>query len=220
VTYGEAEDRAHADPINKCGKEGQHSLEIVKLGIITVVLTSACIVAAQPRPIDLQKSGMTVRVLKAGVFSALGHDHEIAAPIAGGTVDFTSRRFELRCSAAEFGVRYSGVSDKDRYESQKTMLWPDVLEVDRYPQIVFQSTAAEPAGAGFWTVSGELTLHGQTKPVTVHAHERDGHYIGTALLKQSEFGIKPIKVGGGTVRVKDEIRVEFDVQLAQETVHR
>lgn len=185
-----------------------------------MVLTSACIIAAQPRPIDLQKSGMTVRVLKAGVFSALGHDHEIAAPIAGGTVDITSRRVELRCSAAALRVRDAGVSDKDREEIQNTMLGPDVLEVDHYPQIVFQSTAVEPAGAGLWTVSGELTLHGQTKPITVHAHERDGHYIGTALLKQSEFGIKPIKVGGGMVRVKDEIRVEFDVQLAQETLHR
>jgi polyisoprenoid-binding protein YceI len=187
-----------------------------RLQIVALVLTSACIVVAQPRPIAVQKSEMTVRVFKAGVFSALGHDHEITAPIAGGTVDIASSRVELRCSAAALRVRDPGVSDKDREEIQKTMLGPAVLEVDRYRQIVFQSTAVESAGAGSWTVTGELTLHGQTRPITVQVHERDGHYLGTARLKQSDFGIKPIKVAGGTIRVKDEVRVEFDVQLTQE----
>lgn len=96
------------------------------------------------------------------------------------------------------------------------MLGPDVLAVDRYPQILFKSTDAEPAGAGSWTVSGELTLHGQNRPITVKANERDGHYVETARLKQSDFGMKPIKVAGGMVSVKDEVRIEFDVRLAQE----
>jgi polyisoprenoid-binding protein YceI len=188
----------------------------INFGVLPVVLTLAGILAAQPVPIDVQKSGITVRVFKAGVFSALGHDHEIAAPITGGMVDTTSRRVELRFSAAAFRVRDRSASDKDREEIQKTMLGPEVLDADRYPQIVFQSTAAEPAGAGSFTVQGELTLHGQTRPITVQAHQRDGHYVGTARLKQSDFGMKPIKVAGGTVSVKDEVRVEFDVQLAQE----
>ena len=44
--------------------------------------------------------------------------------------------------------------------------------------------------------------------------EAGGHYVGNARLKQTDFGIKPIKVGGGAVRVKDEVRIEFDIQLA------
>lgn len=183
--------------------------------IVALVLTSACIVAAQSRPIDVQKSHMTVRVFKAGLFSAFGHDHEIAAPIASGTVDLASRRVELRSRAAALRVRDPEASDKDRKDVQKTMLGPEVLDVDRYPQIVFQSRAAKPTGADSWTVSGELTLHGKTRLVTVQVHERDGHYIGTARLKQSDFGIKPIKFAAGTVRVKDEVRIDFDIQLTQ-----
>jgi hypothetical protein len=45
--------------------------------------------------------------------------------------------------------------------------------------------------------------------------EKAGHYVGSALIKLTEFGIKPVKVAGGTVKVKDEVRIEFDIQLAQ-----
>jgi polyisoprenoid-binding protein YceI len=69
-------------------------------------------------------------------------------------------------------------------------------------------------GEGHWTVRGELTLHGQTKPVTADVSEKAGHYTGRATVKQTDFGIKPVKVAGGTVKVKDEVRVEFDIQLS------
>jgi polyisoprenoid-binding protein YceI len=187
-----------------------------RLTSVALFLTSTCIVAAQPRPIDIQKSEIRVRVFKAGVFSAFGHDHEIAAPVAGGTVDIARSRVELRCSAAAMRVRDPGVCDKDREEIQERMLGPTVLEAVRYPQIVFESASAEPAGAGSWTVAGKLTLHGQTRPIAVQVRDRSGHYVGRARLKQSDFGIKPIKVAGGAIRVKDEVWVEFDIQLAQE----
>lgn len=188
----------------------------INFGVLSVVLQLTCILAAQPRQVDVQKSEMTVRVSKAGAFSALGHDHEIAAPIADGAIDTTARRVELRVDAAALRVRDPDASEKDRQEIQKTMLGPDVLAVDRYPQIVFKSTAAKPAGAGSWTISGELKLHGQTRPVTVQVHLRGGHYVGTVRLKQSDFGMKPVKVAGGMVSVKDEVRIDFDIQLAQQ----
>jgi hypothetical protein len=37
------------------------------------------------------------------------------------------------------------------------------------------------------------------------------HYHGTTKLKQSDFGIKPISLGGGSIKVKDELELEFDV---------
>lgn len=185
-------------------------------GIVAGLLTWACTAVAQPRPIDVQKSSITVRVFKAGIFSAFGHDHEIGAPITDGIADIKGRRVELRASASTLRVRDAEASDKDRQEIQKTMLGPDVLDVKRYPQIVFRSTAVEPAGAGSWTVQGELVLHGQTRGITVQVRERDGHYVGAVRLKQSDFGIRPIKVAGGTVSVKDEVRIEFDIRLAQE----
>lgn len=170
---------------------------------------------AQQHAIDTVKSVMTVRVYKAGVLSAFGHDHEIAAPIAGGKVDSAAHTVELHANAGGLRVRDPKASEKDRDEIQKTMLGPDVLDAGRYPEIVFRSTAAEPMGKGSWKVQGTLTLHGQTQPVTAEVHETAGRYEGNSLLKLADFGIKPVRIAGGAVKVKDEIRIEFDIQLAR-----
>ena len=39
----------------------------------------------------------------------------------------------------------------------------------------------------------------------------NGHYRGSAKLRQTEFGITPVTIGGGAIKVKDEIRIEFDI---------
>jgi polyisoprenoid-binding protein YceI len=171
---------------------------------------------AQPRAIDTGKSVMTVRVYKAGLLSAMGHNHEIAAPVAGGTVDVSARKVELHVHARSLEVRDPGVSAKDRGEIQSNMLGKQVLDAEGSPEIVFRSTGAEAAGAGLWKVTGNLMLRGQTHPVVVEVREDGEHYVGTAHLKQTEFGIQPIKVAGGAVRVKDEIRIEFNIQLAHQ----
>jgi polyisoprenoid-binding protein YceI len=168
---------------------------------------------AAPRAIDIKTSTMSVRVGKSGALSAFGHEHLIAAPIASGTADTEAHRVELRVEAAALRVRDPKGSDNDRAQIEKTMLGPDVLDAERYREIDFQSTSARETGGGSWTVSGNLTLHGATHPVTVEVRERNGHYAGSATIRQSEFGIKPVKVAGGTVKVKDEVRIEFDIQL-------
>jgi polyisoprenoid-binding protein YceI len=178
-------------------------------------LAGAVQVSAQPLPIDTAKSVMTVHVYKAGVFSAFGHDHEISAPITRGIVDVEGRKVELHASAGALRVRDPKVSDKDRGEIQTNMLGTDVLDAENYKEIKFQSTSAEPAGTGTWKVTGALTLHGQTRPVSMEIHARDGHYVGACRFKITDFGIKPVKVAGGTVRVKDDVQIEFDIQLAR-----
>jgi polyisoprenoid-binding protein YceI len=168
---------------------------------------------AQQREIDKARSTMTVRVAKTGMLSALGHDHEISAPIGSGAVDTAVGHVDLHVHAAALRVADPNGSEKDRQEIQKNMVGPEVLDADRYPEISFRSKSAEKSGPG-WTVAGELTLHGQTRLITLQVTERDGHFVGSARLRQSEYGIKPIKVAGGTVRVKDEIRIDFDIRLS------
>ena len=170
---------------------------------------------AQPQSINTSESVVTVEVKKAGIFSAFAHDHEIAAPIATGTVDTARRMVELRFDSRMLQVRDRGISEKERADIQSTMLSADVLDAQQYPEIVFRSTSVEPGGERFWKVHGDLTVHGQTRPASVEVRDSSGHYVGSLLLRQSEFGIKPIKIAGGTVRVKDEIRINFDIQLAR-----
>jgi len=181
--------------------------------LILTCVAGAAGVRAQPRPIDVHSSTITVRVAKSGALAAFGHNHEIAAPIASGAVDTKARHVEFRTNAASLEVRDPKGSDKDRAEIQKTMLGAEVLDSGRYSEIVFRSTRGDPAGARAWQVLGELTLHGQTRPVTAEVKETGGHYVGSAQLRLTDFGIQPIRVAGGAVRVKDEIRIDFDIQL-------
>ena len=163
----------------------------------------------------MANSVMTVHVFRAGVLSAFGHNHEIAAPVSGGTVDTAARKVDLRAQSGALKVRDPEASEKDRAEIQRTMLGPEVLDAARFTEIAFKSTSAESAGAGAWKVQGDLTLHGQTHSVAVDVHEEGSHFVGSSRFKLTEFGIKPVKVAGGTVRVKDEIRIEFNIQLAR-----
>lgn len=182
---------------------------------MTVLLLIGCTAAAhaEQRAIDQQKSAVAIHVYKAGILSAFGHDHEVSAPVASGSVDSVARQVEVRIEASALTVRDPKASEKDRAEIRKTMLGPDVLDVAHYPEISFRSTSAEPSGDRSWKVQGLLTLHGQTKPIAVEVAEQGGRYVGHALLQQTDFGIKPVRAGGGTVRVKDELRIEFDIQL-------
>ena len=169
--------------------------------------------SAQQHAIDTQKSTMTIHVGKTGLFSSFGHEHEVRAPIHSGTADTGSHpAVEIRVNAAELRVIDPGESDKDRADVQTTMLGPDVLDSEHSREIVFKSTGADAAGLGQWTLRGNLSLRGQTRPVTVQVTLKDGHYTGNATMKLTDFGIKPPGVAG--VRAKDEVRIEFDVLLA------
>jgi len=84
-----------------------------------------------------------------------------------------------------------------------------------HPAIPTLALNAESTGDGVWQVRGSLTIHGQSRPIELEVRGAGGHYRGSTRLKQSEFGIKPVKIAGGTKRVKDEIRIDFDIQLAR-----
>jgi polyisoprenoid-binding protein YceI len=170
-------------------------------------------VSAQQHNIDTQKSTLTIHVGKTGAFSGLGHEHEVRAPIHSGTADTGSHpAVEIHVDARALRVIDKDTSEKDRAEVQKTMLGPEVLDSERHQEIVFKSIAAEPAGQGRWTLRGNLTLCGQTRPITVHVTLKGSRYTGETIMKQTDFGIKP--PGKAGVRAKDEVRIEFDVRLA------
>jgi polyisoprenoid-binding protein YceI len=175
----------------------------------------ACVlgVKAQQHDIDTQKSTLTIHVGKTGVFSALGHEHEVRAPIHSGKAETGSHpAVEVRVDARALRVIDKDDSEKNRAEVQKTMLGPEVLDSEHHQEIVFKSTGAEPTGQGKWTLRGNLTLRGQTHPVTVQATLKDGRYTGETTVKLTDFSIKP--PGKAGVKAKDEVRIEFDVRLA------
>jgi polyisoprenoid-binding protein YceI len=91
------------------------------------------------------------------------------------------------------------------------MLGPDVLDVNRFPEIRFDSTTVAQTQSDRWTVRGQLTLHGQTRAVTINVVRTQEHFNGTVSFQQSAFGITPISIAAGSVKVKDDVSIAFDV---------
>ena len=188
--------------------------------LLVSYLAAAIVILAGPdqpeQAIDTERSFLAVHVGKAGLLSAAAHEHWVNAPIAGGTIaaDGSTPAVRFTVDARRLSVRpEKGVTDKDRAEVQSNMQ-SKVLESSMYPDIVFRSTEVRRTGALVWRVSGDLTLHGVTKPVSVDVTRQKDAYVGTVRIKQTEFGIQPIKIGGGVVRVKDELEISFRVYTA------
>src|SRR5574337_1107445 len=169
-----------------------------------LLILGAGSIAAAPatHEVDVARSTLTVHVSKAGLFSAFGHNHEIRAPIARGSFNEESPAVELEVDARQLKALDPDLSDKDRAEVQQTMLGPEVLDSAKFPQIRFRSLSVERAGEGKWRVHGDLTLHGQTHPVLAEVAGTAGHYRGSAVVRQTDFGIKPVSAGGGSIKVK------------------
>jgi polyisoprenoid-binding protein YceI len=175
--------------------------------------------------VDAQKSKIEIQVAREGFFKAFGHDHLVSAPQFSGEVEFAQPNLaqssvSFTVDAKSLVVLDPGESEKDRKEVQTTMLGEQVLDVARYPQIEFASSGVKSVskkGDVFeLQVGGTLTLHGVKKPVMVPVHVQimnDGTLIADAEvpLLQSDFGITPVKVAGGTVRVKDKLKLTFHI---------
>jgi len=182
------------------------------LNAALIVLLSATLSAAPDKDIDTTKSVLVIHVGKTGLFSALGHEHWVDARISHGQFsEGASAYVEFSVDARKLTVRSDeNTSAKDRAKIQETMQ-TTVLESDKFPEIHFRSASVTPDGGQAWKVTGALTLHGVNKVVLVKIR-RDGEtYTGSARLKQSDFGIRPVTVAGGVVKVKDELDISFTI---------
>ena len=169
-------------------------------------------VHGESRPIDAEHSTLTVLVYKSGLFAAFADNHVIRAPISSGSISADAPlSIEVIVHSADLRVLDPGLAADRRGDVQARMLGPEVLDVGRFPEIAFASTAIEPSGTGRWQVTGRLTIHGQVRSITFPVERVNGKYRGEVAIKQRDFGIEPIKVAGGAVKVKDELRVQFEI---------
>ena len=164
-----------------------------------------------------------IHVGAGGLFGAFAHDHLIEAQRIDGCAvidskDLTHSSIKLTFSTVDIRVLDPKENAKDRAKVQTTME-TEVLGVSQYRQVIFESTGIERSStADVLRVRGNLTIHGKTQPVVVPVSLMrldDGTYRarGEYKLKQTAFGIQPIQLAGGTVKVKDEVRTEFELFL-------
>jgi len=134
------------------------------------------------------------------------------APFAGGSFndrDLPQVAFTVDARKLTL-VEDDKLSAEQQGEVQHTM-HAKVLQSESYPLISFHSVKIEKTGINRWIVSGELTLHGQSRSTLAEVQYREGAYTGRSTIKQTDFGINPVSIAGGVVRVKNELEIQFVV---------
>jgi polyisoprenoid-binding protein YceI len=172
--------------------------------------------------IDARASRFTVQAFATGLLSKMGHNPTIGIRSFSGGVNFDpdalqGSEFCLAIQTVSLGVQ-DDISDKDRREIESLMK-TQVLEIAKYPEAVYEApsvTIHKLADALYSaTLNGSLSFHGVThsQPVTARV-ALFGEMLrasGEFTLRQSDFGIKPISVAGGALKVKDELKFSFEL---------
>ncbi len=163
---------------------------------------------------------LSVKTGRTGAAAKAGHDlliHitswqatlEVGEDPAQTSVALDADATSLRVREGTGGIQALG--DDDKASIQQT-IDDDVL---RRRDIAFRSTEVQTAADGQISVRGELTLAGKTHPIafdlTIGA---DGKLSAVAVVKQSDWGIKPHTALFGALKVADEVEVGLDAGLA------
>jgi polyisoprenoid-binding protein YceI len=186
-------------------------MQVSTLALCTAIMAAAPVIA-QEKAIDTERSTITIHVGKSGLFSAAAHDHTINAPISSGAIlESGAQHIEFRVETAKMTVKPDPKIDAKDQATIQTHMEEMTLETKTFPEITFRSSRIQKLADGQWKVDGDLSLHGVTKPVSLTVKQSGDSWTTRTVLKQTDFGIKPISVGGGTIKVKNEVEIDFQI---------
>jgi YceI-like domain len=165
-----------------------------------------------------------VRTGRVGIAAKAGHDLtievtswsarvDIPAEEAGGVTAATiTAELDLGSLAVRQGTGGAKpLTDRDRGEIKKT-----ISGILGDGEASFTSSRIIRSGASGGAVEGMLTINGKTQPTRLQVTEPGpGRYRGTATVAQSAFGIKPYVGFFGALKLRDEVGVEFEVDLSR-----
>lgn len=152
-----------------------------------------------------------IYTFKEGLLSKLAHDLRLSVT----RFDISARGTEIEASLDPASLRVDGVmkdgkidravpSESDRQKIRENVLH-DVLRTGEFSEIRFagRTQSREPP----FSVSGDLTLCGVTRPLSLLLISRADKMVGELELVPSQWGIKPFRALGGTLKVQDRVRI-------------
>jgi polyisoprenoid-binding protein YceI len=168
-----------------------------------------------------------VRAFATGLLAAFGHSPTITIPgfegeISLNAADVEKSSLRLVIQSASLSV-IDDIREKDRQEIDHTMQ-EQVLESDAFPEIVYECSrlSASKIGEGeYWiALDGDLTLRGikrhQVVPARLYLNGERLRAVGDFTVRQSDYEIKPVSAVGGAVKLKDELKLAFDISARKQ----
>lgn len=169
-----------------------------------------------------QSGRLVVKTRRTGLGSRAGHDLTIEVTrwhaevvVNTGEPERSSVDVEVEVESMEVREGSGGVkslTDSDRADIKRNIR-EKVLDTAKHPTIGFHSSRID-ATPDSVTVTGDLTITGTTRPVTVRGMVDDGGRVQAgATVQQSRWGIKPYSAFFGALKLADDVSVELDATL-------
>jgi hypothetical protein len=160
---------------------------------------------------------LSVRTKRTGAAAKAGHNLLIHVTSWEATIELGAETMiALEADGGSLRVRegtggMQALQDEDRQNIEQTI--DD--EVLMRSAVAFRSTGVRPAGgAAGLRVDGELTLLGETRPIAFDvAITGEGGLTAVAVVKQTEWGMKPYTGLFGALKVVDEVEVGLEASL-------
>lgn len=149
-------------------------------------------------------------VEKTGLLS--GKKHVLSWERFSGTFSVDPPKVDLTIEAESVRVLDDWLGDGKREDVRKEAVGKDVLNAAKYSQIRFVSTAVTGDINSAFQISGNLTVRGMTKAVTLTVRQSGAAYEGETKFPMSAFGIKPPKAALGAIGTKDELTIRFHIK--------
>jgi polyisoprenoid-binding protein YceI len=173
--------------------------------------------------IDPAQSEFMVHTDTGGLLGGMGHKLNIAIQEFSGQIKIPS--YKLQSASLQIKVKPQSltvtdkVEEKDKAEIEDNMQ-KKVLDIQKFPEIIFVSRDVNgkqvTEGLLEVKITGDLTLHGITKPVEIPTQvsikQNQLTATGEFSIKQTDFKIKPFSAMGGTLKVKNSLRLTFNLQ--------
>ncbi len=173
--------------------------------------------------LDAGNSKFIAHALAGGLFWFKGHNHLVAirdfsgeATLTPGSITPATLRIVAQAGSL---AETSDVFTEPQKQIINRELREIVLEPDKFPEIIFQSTdikgKATSNGTYELKIGGNLTLHGVTRhveiPTEVTGAGNELRARGEFDVSRSNFNVKATSAFHGLVRVKDRIHFTFDI---------
>lgn len=136
------------------------------------------------------------------------------AVITAPNADFTDASVSMTADAASVNTE----NDKRDEHLRKA----DFFDTDKYPALSFKSTSFKKADANKYKVTGNLTMHGVTKPVALDVIAMSGQnpmnnkpiagFRITGTVKRTDFGIAPSTPSS---ILSDEVQMTANIEFGQ-----
>ncbi len=196
-------------------------MKILPAAIAVILAAPASALAADPPAwdIDTGHAHAQFKVRHMMVANVRGELGPVSGTIWLDEKDVTKSRVEASIDATKIDT-----NDAKRDEHLRS---PDFLDTAKFPKVTFKSTSVKKVAGGGLKVAGELTMHGNTRAVTLDVdplpnaindpwgNTKRGASARTKLSRK-DFGLKfdtPLAAGG--VMVGDEVIVDLDLELVK-----